>query len=177
MSGLVTYFSKYIFFIVLFISFNRMLNASDLPTTSDSFICPICLDGKDENLTTTHCGHIFHKPCLKRWMRIKPTCPVCRSPCELSIDVRFNRTTRRLFWKKEEATEGQLLLYEPKALIFISEHPRYQITIACQYIKKTQQQNRFLSLYIQGKKSPFHIEFSSPQKSAQMKQVLSEHCT
>ena len=170
------YFLKEITFLFFYIFSIQNLTASDSQQTSTSFMCPICLSKKEKNLTTTPCGHTFHQACLKQWVKIKPDCPVCRFSFELSINVKFNRITRSFLWKIEEATEGKLLLHQAKSLIFVSTRPRYQIIIACKNITKIQQQNRYLSLSIQGKNSPFHIEFSSPQKSTQVKQLLSTHC-
>jgi hypothetical protein len=43
--------------------------------------CTICLSNflKDEFITTLSCSHIFHSPCLKEWISIKSTCPLCRA--------------------------------------------------------------------------------------------------
>ncbi|MBP9841193.1 MAG: E3 ubiquitin protein ligase [Simkaniaceae bacterium] len=46
--------------------------------------CPICLDtlipaeGAVPEITITPCFHQFHEPCLRRWVVINATCPVCR---------------------------------------------------------------------------------------------------
>ena len=39
-------------------------------------LCPICQDDDDLPLTTTPCGHSFHKDCLKGITR--PKCPLCQ---------------------------------------------------------------------------------------------------
>lgn len=39
-------------------------------------ICPICLLDKPD--IKTKCNHWFHNECLEKWLKIKPTCPVCR---------------------------------------------------------------------------------------------------
>jgi GTPase SAR1 family protein len=45
--------------------------------------CTICLDGvTDENQPIiTQCSHVYHKACLKKWVRRNPdnSCPVCRT--------------------------------------------------------------------------------------------------
>jgi hypothetical protein len=43
--------------------------------------CIICLSNflKDEFIITLSCSHIFHSPCLKEWISIKSTCPLCRA--------------------------------------------------------------------------------------------------
>ena len=41
--------------------------------------CTICLDKiyfyNNYNLT---CGHIFHKKCIKNWLKKNNECPICR---------------------------------------------------------------------------------------------------
>jgi hypothetical protein len=45
--------------------------------------CPICMedyaacDAKDV-LRVKDCGHIYHRQCLKNWMNVNRTCPLCR---------------------------------------------------------------------------------------------------
>jgi len=42
-------------------------------------MCTICLDFVDENAgRTLPCMHRFHEPCISRWLRTRPHCPVCR---------------------------------------------------------------------------------------------------
>ncbi|KAI4339296.1 hypothetical protein MLD38_024256 [Melastoma candidum] len=43
--------------------------------------CPICLVDcrKDDELQSLpDCNHRFHKECIDRWLRLHPTCPICR---------------------------------------------------------------------------------------------------
>ncbi|KAL7106164.1 hypothetical protein ACP275_07G094200 [Erythranthe tilingii] len=55
-------------------------------------VCAICLDGmcheKDEtSVGILGCGHEYHVCCIKRWLRVKNFCPLCKavairtSPC------------------------------------------------------------------------------------------------
>lgn len=46
--------------------------------------CAICLQDIPKNATVldTPCIHNFHAPCLLRWLRITPSCPLCS--CDLS---------------------------------------------------------------------------------------------
>lgn len=45
--------------------------------------CSICLNSFHTNDvvvsgSTTCCGHVFHKKCLHRWLKVQSTCPCCR---------------------------------------------------------------------------------------------------
>jgi hypothetical protein len=43
------------------------------------WICTICLDEADASSdATTHCGHTFHHTCLKSWLDVGSSCPVCQ---------------------------------------------------------------------------------------------------
>ncbi|XP_042510501.1 RING-H2 finger protein ATL70 [Macadamia integrifolia] len=44
--------------------------------------CSICLQdykGTDMLRLLPYCGHIFHVKCVDPWLRLHPTCPVCRN--------------------------------------------------------------------------------------------------
>jgi hypothetical protein len=53
--------------------------------SSDCEECPICLVQEDTMFVwkETSCGHRFHGRCVKRWLEMKPGCPICR--CQLLI--------------------------------------------------------------------------------------------
>ena len=41
--------------------------------------CSICLDKQKYNCSIiTNCNHIFHKECLKNWIELNDSCPLCR---------------------------------------------------------------------------------------------------
>jgi len=42
--------------------------------------CCICLGefGAEDEIKVPHCGHAFHKDCLRRWLRKERTCALCR---------------------------------------------------------------------------------------------------
>ena len=42
--------------------------------------CSICLaDIDDQSLDVTRCGHSFHKECIRTWLDVDTTCPLCRT--------------------------------------------------------------------------------------------------
>jgi len=55
--------------------------ATSDPLLGESPQCSICLDDFDEAtpfLKTKVCAHLFHKECLKNWLQVNRTCPLCR---------------------------------------------------------------------------------------------------
>ena len=56
----------------------------DLPPKEDGYTCVICMTEfvKDDEVgVLTHCGHFFHEECLEEWLKIKKSCPICKSHC------------------------------------------------------------------------------------------------
>ena len=42
--------------------------------------CSICINNMEmEDIERLRCKHFFHRQCLTTWMKIKPTCPICRT--------------------------------------------------------------------------------------------------
>lgn len=44
--------------------------------------CPVCLGAVEEGETVRAlpvCRHAFHARCVDAWLRLRPTCPVCRA--------------------------------------------------------------------------------------------------
>eukprot|EP00746_Dinoflagellata_sp_MGD_P093514 gnl/MRDRNA2_/MRDRNA2_36992_c0_seq1.p1 gnl/MRDRNA2_/MRDRNA2_36992_c0~~gnl/MRDRNA2_/MRDRNA2_36992_c0_seq1.p1 ORF type:complete len:516 (+),score=75.25 gnl/MRDRNA2_/MRDRNA2_36992_c0_seq1:88-1635(+) len=53
------------------------ISNDDLPAGE----CCCCTEafGHDKTIKFTPCKHYFHEECLGKWMRVSPTCPLCRS--------------------------------------------------------------------------------------------------
>lgn len=55
----------------------------DVETGHGSVECVICMNMVEVETTrarmVTPCNHIFHPPCLQRWMDVKMECPTCRT--------------------------------------------------------------------------------------------------
>ena len=44
-------------------------------------VCCICLNDFAENPRQIGCGHLFHRDCIKKWLSIKSSCPMCAYKC------------------------------------------------------------------------------------------------
>lgn len=55
----------------------------------DDASCPICLEEfKDKDSQgVMKCQHVYHTACIKKWLGLKKTCPVCKAPA-LDADVK-----------------------------------------------------------------------------------------
>ena len=64
-------------------NYSDFLISIDDQLIEDNSVCVICLDdlgnGEDEFSKLEHCEHIFHKKCIKQWLKEKPICPICRT--------------------------------------------------------------------------------------------------
>ena len=51
------------------------------PTSPETRQCPICLKRLKKNILALPCTHLFHKRCVKVWLKQHPKCPTCRFKC------------------------------------------------------------------------------------------------
>jgi len=58
--------------------------------------CVICMEevecGLSSDYMVTPCSHVFHPPCLQRWMEVKMECPTCRAELPIPGGRPFNMT-------------------------------------------------------------------------------------
>jgi len=57
-------------------------NISDEEKDAFDF-CSICLEEEKESIVKLNCDHLFHKDCIKDWLKRELSCPVCRSNISL----------------------------------------------------------------------------------------------
>ncbi|CEG77999.1 hypothetical protein RMATCC62417_12668 [Rhizopus microsporus] len=55
------------------------IEAITIPRSEDA-ICSICLSEyeNDDLLCKLWCGHIYHRDCVKEWLSLNATCPLCK---------------------------------------------------------------------------------------------------
>ena len=53
----------------------------------DLFQCPICHDVLRDPVSITNCGHDFCKHCIQDWLKIRPSCPICRASTNNHEDI------------------------------------------------------------------------------------------
>jgi hypothetical protein len=62
----------------------QFLNSLTLQSLNET--CSVCLDNATEGYVLP-CKHSFHSPCIKPWLELNSTCPVCRSEFPTTADV------------------------------------------------------------------------------------------
>lgn len=64
--------------------FKDITNIYSTPTE-----CPICSEEYKETsiVFSLDCGHIFHETCMNRWVKIKPTCPLCNKEVPVKTNI------------------------------------------------------------------------------------------
>ncbi|KAK9131994.1 hypothetical protein Scep_011522 [Stephania cephalantha] len=58
----------------------KSLKTRNYEVSQEAEICSICMDGikVDEKIGSLSCGHEFHVNCIKDWLIVNNTCPICR---------------------------------------------------------------------------------------------------
>ncbi|GMR54582.1 hypothetical protein PMAYCL1PPCAC_24777 [Pristionchus mayeri] len=72
----------------------RLAVASDEQIRVNADVCAICLQDLTEGqVRVTPCSHLFHSPCLKKWLSVKQVCPLCYS--DMAVKKVSSRATSR----------------------------------------------------------------------------------
>ena len=79
--------------------------------------CSICWNWiTDSQIMTTPCNHKFHRECLSQWLRVKKSCPLCRSHIKLKIDpnktIEIVTRTDESFWVYWFRIDGSIEIRE-----------------------------------------------------------------
>ncbi|KAJ4724432.1 RING/U-box superfamily protein [Melia azedarach] len=55
-----------------------------LKVEEDGLVCGVCQEEmeKEEEGRAMECKHMFHDSCILKWLKIKNTCPLCRTTCK-----------------------------------------------------------------------------------------------
>lgn len=99
-------------------------------TDSTAICCSICLaDYKSSDMLRLlpDCGHLFHLKCIDPWLRLHPTCPVCRTsplPTPLSTPLAevVPLASRRDWWRLENWSFLQKLVHCKSSTSYWSSH-------------------------------------------------------
>jgi len=64
--------------------FPRHIHTYKESKKSKLFTCAVCLENIEDGdeIRTITCMHQFHVNCIDKWLRSKPTCPVCMFPVQ-----------------------------------------------------------------------------------------------
>ena len=117
--------------------------------------CPICKeDIKDNLITLNNCRHQFHSYCIKEWIRINPTCPLCRTEIHPNDKLLIEKTPdiKLMFDNKtyydDETTEYTFIIDGIMDNDYFGENKDFK-----QYIE-----NRLIA-YLSSNRRIKHIEF------------------
>ena len=71
------------------IPYQGYININDDNKTDINNSCVICLDTFTPNDQVIHfsCKHIFHAKCVKEWLLINGSCPICRNVVQTNTDI------------------------------------------------------------------------------------------
>ncbi|XP_030626949.1 RING finger protein 145 [Chanos chanos] len=58
---------------------NSLMRASAQQLHSHNDVCAICFQ-EMTSAVITYCGHFFHGSCLRKWLYVQETCPMCHAP-------------------------------------------------------------------------------------------------
>ncbi|EYU41051.1 hypothetical protein MIMGU_mgv1a024926mg [Erythranthe guttata] len=57
-------------------------NYNNIRDLEEREVCAVCLDAlcqKNNNIGVLECKHEYHSDCIKKWLRVKNFCPMCKS--------------------------------------------------------------------------------------------------
>ncbi|VDI55141.1 Hypothetical predicted protein [Mytilus galloprovincialis] len=56
---------------------NNMVDATTDRLAGHQDVCSICFQGMEEAKVTS-CDHLFHESCIRKWLNVRLTCPLCQ---------------------------------------------------------------------------------------------------
>ncbi|XP_062568358.1 RING finger protein 145-like [Saccostrea cucullata] len=69
-------------------------------------VCPICYQALS-SAKITPCGHFFHATCLKKWLYVKDTCPMCHKKLHETVEESQNSYEERPAQNDVNPTENE----------------------------------------------------------------------
>ena len=70
------------------------INDKRNPVNTDCVICSLSMGDQSKQNVMTICKHFYHYQCLKDWVAINPTCPLCRKSINFDNCVSNQNQTR-----------------------------------------------------------------------------------
>lgn len=68
--------------------YQRVGTLCKLHNTLTPVECSICYsDITKDQKKTLECGHVYHTACIYKWTEKQSTCPLCRKPIQLTLDI------------------------------------------------------------------------------------------
>ncbi len=86
-----------------------------------SMMCSICRCIMSDPIITM-CSHEFCRGCISKWVRVSPSCPVCRAPVH---KINSNRSTRTTLTNVENVAKRYFSAREMDSLNIFSSQQRY----------------------------------------------------
>jgi hypothetical protein len=85
---------------------------ASLPTATEqqlqdyNDVCPICYQPLS-SAKITPCGHFFHATCLKKWLYVKDTCPMCHKKLHETPEESENSSEARPAQNEDAPSENE----------------------------------------------------------------------
>ncbi|CAL4158993.1 unnamed protein product, partial [Meganyctiphanes norvegica] len=91
---------------------------SALPVATDSElkeyndVCAICY-GEMKSARVTYCRHLYHGPCLRKWLYVQDKCPMCHA----SITLSNSYTDQEQFQQEQQPPVQDIVEAEPEDIL------------------------------------------------------------
>lgn len=126
--------------------FKIIIEQKSLINKNNSFleenVCSICFDSMNNSKTTLRCGHTFHESCINRWIKIKPTCPLCRRILKYQLKIRARKFKNIFVRYTIICNEYDLIIKKYYLDAFVSE-----LKLKYSFIKKMYYKKYFTIIY------------------------------
>lgn len=118
--------------------------------------CPICYEDleQDSSSKLINCMHEFHIECIHQWLKIRSSCPICRSPLN-------NTFTAKQKYSKKNYLNCSLIL-DPEKKLEIKYENNYKASIPFNKIKSVKVGSKFTNIVFNYYNKLDTLEFAIP---------------